>query len=201
MASFVSKPQFYGRNVRNFENPSLRSKVKGHVSQPFRPDKATGQIVESSSSRSHSAQDKSYSRAPVCRFWRKEGHIMSDCFKLKQRRQGQIDSKPTGFLSKSFDLPSNVNDMRGTILEEKSSSESVMQSFEPFIDNGLVSLSSDLTNSNPVKICRDTGASQSVLLANTSPFSNVSFTGTNVLIKGEDSTEFTSIPLHNVYLS
>ena len=134
-------------------------------------------------------------------FCRKEGHIMSDCFKLKQRRQGQNDSKPTGFISKSCNLPSNVNDVRGTILEEKSSSDSVMQSFEPFIHNGFVSLSSDLTNSNLVKILRDTGASQSLLLANTLPFSGVSFTGTNVLIKGVDSTEFTSIPLHNAYLS
>ena len=48
---------------------------------------------------------------------------------------------------------------------------------------------------------RDTGASQSLLLANTLPFSDVSFTGTNVLIKGVDSTEFTSNPLHNAYLS
>ena len=171
------------------------------MSQPYRSDRATGQKVESSSSRFHSAQDKSYSSAPVCRFCRKEGHVMSNCFKLKQRRQGQNDSKPTGFISKSCNLPSNVNDVRGTIFEEKSSSDSVMQSFEPFIHNGFVSLSSDLTNSNLVKILRDTGASQSLLLANSLPFSDVSFTGTNVLIKGVDSTKFTSIPLHNAYLS
>ena len=195
-SSFVSRPpQSYGRNVRTSENSNVNK------SQLYRSDRATGQKVESSSSRSHSAQDKSYSSAPVCRFCRKEGHIMSDCFKLKQRRQGQNDSKPTGFISKTCNLPSNVNDVRGTILEEKSSCVSVMQSFEPFIHNGFVSLSSDLTNSNPVKILRDTGASQSLLLANTLPFSDVSFTGTNVLIKGVDSTEFTSIPLHNAYLS
>ena len=64
-----------------------------------------------------------------------------------------------------------------------------------------MSLSSDLTYSNPVEILRDTGASQSLLLANTLPFSDVSFTGTNVIIKGVDSTEFHSIPLHNAYLS
>ena len=137
-SSFVSRPpQSYGRNVRTSENSNVN---KSHVSQPYRSDRATGQKVESSSSRSHSAQDKSYSSAPVCRFCRKEGHIMSDCFKLKQRRQGQNDSKPTGFISKSCNLPSNVNDVRGTILEEKSSSDSVMQSFEPFIHNGFVSL-------------------------------------------------------------
>ena len=53
----------------------------------------------------------------------------------------------------------------------------------------------------PLIILRDTGASLSLLLANTLPFSDVSFTGTNVLIEGVDSTEFTSIPLHNAYLS
>ena len=105
-SSFVSRPpQSYGRNVRTSENYNVN---KSHVSQPYRLGRATGQKVESSSSRSHSAQDKFYSSVPVCRFCRKEGHIMSDCFKLKQRRQGQNDSK-------SCNLPSNVNDVRGTI--------------------------------------------------------------------------------------
>ena len=58
-----------------------------------------------------------------------------------------------------------------------------------------------MTNSNPVKILQHTSASQLLLLANTLPFSGVSFTATNVLIKGVDSTEFTSISLHNAYLS
>ena len=112
-SSFVSTPpQSYGRNVRPSDNSNVN---KSHVSQPYRSVK-----VKSSSSRSHSAQDKSYSSAPVCRFCRKEGHIMSDCLKLKQRRQGQNDSKPTGFISKSCNLPSNVNDVRGTIVVEKS---------------------------------------------------------------------------------
>ena len=93
-------------------------------------------------------------------------------------------------------MPSNVNDARGTILEEKSSSYDSVMSFEPFIHNGFVSLSSDLTNCNPVKILRDMGVSKSFLLANTLPLSDVSFTGTNVLIKGVDS-----ILLHNAYLS
>ena len=38
-------------------------------------------------------------------------------------------------------------------------------------------------------------------MANTLPFSDVSSTGTNVLIKGVDSTEVTSSPLHSAYLS
>ena len=82
-SSFVSRPlQSYGRNVRTSDNSNVN---KSHVSQPYRSDRATGQKVESSSSRSHSAQDKSYSSAPVCRFCRKEGHIMSDCFKIETK--------------------------------------------------------------------------------------------------------------------
>ena len=114
-ASFITKPpQSYGRNTRPSEDSNVG---KSHVSQPYRSDRATGQKVESSSSRSHSAQDKSYSSAPVCMFCRKEGHIMSDCFKLKQRRQGQNYSKPTGFISKSCNLPSNVK-VRGPFVEK-----------------------------------------------------------------------------------
>ena len=39
------------------------------------------------------------------------------------------------------------------------------------------------------------------MLANMLPFFDVSFTSNYVPIKGVDSTEFTSIPLHNAYLS
>ena len=56
-SSFVSRPpQSYGGNVR----PSGNSNVnKSHVSKSYRSDRATGQKAESSSSRSHSTQDKS----------------------------------------------------------------------------------------------------------------------------------------------
>ena len=134
-ASCVNKPsQSYSKNIRNFENSNVN---KSHVRQPYMSDKATSQKVQSSSSRSRSAQGKSYSSAPVGRFCEKESHIMSNCFKLKERRQGQNDSKPTGYISKSCNLPGDVNDVRGTIFEEKSLSDSVMQSFEPLNHNGF----------------------------------------------------------------
>ena len=67
-SSFITKPpQSYGRNTRPSEDSNVG---KSHVSQPYRSDRATGQKVESSSSRFHSAQDKSYFSAPVCRFCR-----------------------------------------------------------------------------------------------------------------------------------
>jgi hypothetical protein len=38
-------------------------------------------------------------------------------------------------------------------------------------------------------------------LTDTLPFSNDSYSGSNVLIKGVDSVDYSSIPLHNVYLA
>ena len=77
----------------------------------------------------------------------------------------------------------------------------IMETFEPFIHDGFVSLTSDLSNATAVKILRDTGASQSLLLADALPFSEKSSAGVSVLIKGVDSSDYTPVPLHNVYLS
>ena len=76
-----------------------------------------------------------------------------------------------------------------------------METFEPFIHDGFVSLTSDLSNATAVKILRDTGASQSLLLADALPFSEKSSAGVSVLIKGIDSLDYTPVPLHYVYLS
>ena len=76
-----------------------------------------------------------------------------------------------------------------------------METFEPFIHDGFVSLTSDLSSASSIRILRDTGASQSLLLEDTLPFSKQSSAGANVLIKGVDSSDYTPVPLHNVYLS
>ena len=47
----------------------------------------------------------------------------------------------------------------------------------------VLSLSSDYVHSTPIKILRDTGASQSLILADTLPFSEKTFSVTKVLIQ------------------
>ena len=47
-----------------------------------------------------------------------------------------------------------------------------------------MSLNSDYAQSTPIKILRDTGASQSLILADTLPFSEKTSSGTSVLILG-----------------
>ena len=50
--------------------------------------------------------------------------------------------------------------------------------------NGFVSLSGDNCPPTPSKILRDTGASQSLILADILPFSEKTSSGTSVLIQG-----------------
>ena len=71
---------------------------------------------------------------------------------------------------------------------------------EPFLSDGFVSLNSDSVQSTPIKILRDTGASQSLILADTLPFSEKNSSGTSVLIQGVEFG-FVNVPLHNIYLS
>ena len=78
--------------------------------------------------------------------------------------------------------------------------DSVMEIYEPFLSDAFVSLNSDSAQSTPIKILRDTGASQSLILADTLPFSEKTFSGTSVLIQGVECG-FVIVPLHNIYLS
>ena len=47
-----------------------------------------------------------------------------------------------------------------------------------------VTINSDFAQSTPIKILRDTGASQCLILADTLPFSEKNSSGTSVLIQG-----------------
>ena len=75
-----------------------------------------------------------------------------------------------------------------------------MNVFEPFIHEGSVSLSSDLSDSTSIKILRDTGASQSLLLSDTLLFSEESSVSASVLIRGINCSEYSPVPLHTVCL-
>ena len=75
-----------------------------------------------------------------------------------------------------------------------------MEIYEPFLLDGFVSLNSDFAKSTPITILRDTGVSQSLILADTLPFSEKTSSGTSVLIQGVECG-FVNVPLHNIYLS
>ena len=75
-----------------------------------------------------------------------------------------------------------------------------MEIYEPFLSDGFVSLNSDCAQSTPIKILRDSGTSQSLILADILPFSEKTSSGTSALIQGLECG-FVNVPLHNIYLS
>ena len=72
-----------------------------------------------------------------------------------------------------------------------------MENYKPFISEGVVSLVGDENSSQEVKILRDTGATQSLMLDSVLPPTENSFTGANVLISGIEMGVL-EVPLHEV---
>ena len=72
-------------------------------------------------------------------------------------------------------------------IEDKISPETqsdYKKNYKPFISEGVVSLVGDESRSQKVKILRDTGATQSLMLDSVLPLTENSCTGANVLISG-----------------
>ena len=146
----------------------------------------------------------------TCNYCKRQGHLIADCYFLKQKQNKQESnhvpvSKPSGHISSSGIIRDSI------ATSHDSTSEStihgiektyVMKSFQPFIFNGCVSLADDSSTLTPIRILRDTGSSQSLILADTLPFSSP-YTGAHVLIQGVKSDEncTTSVPLHRLHLS
>lgn len=82
--------------------------------------------------------------------------------------------------------------------ERETSGVSDVSNYAPFISDGFVSCVGD-AHRVPVKILRDTGASESFICASVLPFSAVSDTGKFVLIRGTGLQSF-PVPLHRVQL-
>ena len=72
-----------------------------------------------------------------------------------------------------------------------------IQNYKQFISEGVVSLVGDENNSQKIKILRDTGATQSLMLDSVLPLTENSFTGASVLISGVEMGVL-EVPLHEV---
>ena len=99
---------------------------------------------------------------PTCNYCKEPGHLVSECLKLKKKLE-RDEAKPTGLTTHRPRPQSSIKTNTFDIVT-KPKSDSSMEIFEPFILNGFVSLSSDNCPPTPIKILRDTGASQSLIL-------------------------------------
>ena len=186
--SFVSKANprkpFYPSSGHK-PNPSLQS---GNSNQNAPKSKPPGE------NKGHNLLSQ-----PICNYCKQSGHIVSDCPVLKRKREKQEGPKPTGLTSLKLTPQSCVKDQT-PVQAKVPETDSVMEIYEPFLSDGFVSLNSDFAQSTPITILRDTGASQSLILADTLPFSEKTSSGTSVLIQGVECG-FVNVPLHNIYLS
>ena len=70
-------------------------------------------------------------------------------------------------------------------MAKTSETDAVMKIYELFLSDGSMPLNSDFAQSTPIKILRDTGASQFLTFADTLPFSEK--TGSGVVLDCIDS--------------
>ena len=204
-ASFVNKP--YPRKPYNPQSKQITPQSKPYSPQSGPKANPSNPTDNSSPKPKFSSENKGQNplSQPICNYCKKTGHIISECLALKRKKEREnLDSaKPTGLTSLKAKPQSCIQEKNPILTrtcKESVSEDSIMEIYEPFLSDGFVSLNSDSAQSTPIKILRDTGASQSLILADTLPFSEKSSSGTSVLIQGVECG-FVNVPLHNIYLS
>ena len=204
-ASFVNKP--YPRKPYNPQSKQITPQSKPYSPQSGPKANPSNPTDNSSPKPKFSSENKGQNplSQPICNYCKKTGHIISECLALKRKKEREnLDSaKPTGLTSLKAKPQSCIQEENPILTrscKESVSEDSIMEIYEPFLSDGFVSLNSDSAQSTPIKILRDTGASQSLILADTLPFSEKSSSGTSVLIQGVECG-FVNVPLHNIYLS
>ena len=183
--SFIAKPKPTSSHP---QNKSMSGNSSGMPSQSNTPKP---------NSTSEAKSQYPLSR-PTCNYCKKPGHLVSECLKLKRKLESD-EAKPTGLTTLRQRPQSSIKTNTIDIVT-KPKSDSTMEIFEPFMLNGFVSLSGDNCPPTPIKILRDTGASQSLILADILHFSEKTSSGTSVLIQGLECGTV-NIPLHHVNLS
>ena len=186
----------------NFNQQRNQSSDKQYTANPSSGSDSFQQPVNSTQS------IKSNSETPFCNYCKRRGHRRSECFCLIGNQPSTHDVQqpsPSGHI-----VPMQlVSDPHSAVIIPcetglaTSNSDRIMEMFEPFIQNGFVSLSDDFSEAKHIRILRDTGSAQSILLQSTLPLSDSTYSGDNVLLKGVDTSlgSYPSAPLHQVCIS
>ncbi|XP_071950797.1 uncharacterized protein [Antedon mediterranea] len=124
----------------------------------------------------------------TCFYCKKKGHIKADCWLFQSKSKGD-NKKPQSLPNTASH---DVNECEKLI--QSSGPEKVRKLFKPFLSTGSVALINDV-NLSKVRVLRDTGASQSLIIESALSFSNESSAGASVLIQGVEGG-YKEVPLH-----
>ena len=160
-------------NCNNSSGAPIKPKPAGHPADGQRP-----------------RQSRNGSRGPICNYCKCRGHVISECWSLEQKR-----NNPSGDLMVSTVNPPTTCSVPPV---ENSNETSSSTDYHPFVSEGYVSLSEN-GETVLVKILRDTGATQSLLVDNLLPLSEQTSIGASVLIQGV-GLDVISVPLHQIFL-
>ena len=119
-----------------------------------------------------------------CYYCHQTGHGITDCpvLKSKLKHSGSPTPKP-----KSMSLEQTKTGWLDQLVSTKAVQPD--PSYAPFLSKGCVSLTGQATQ--PIRILRDTGAAQSIIVTGVLPWSDESYCGLHVLLQG---IETKSIP-------
>ena len=160
--------------------PTLKSASVGQTSDGAR------NIPQLSDKGHANREDRSRKSVPTCFYCKKCGHVMAECWVLDKKEKSKV-SKGTGLVA----VPDNV-----TLSDNSLMPQAV---YRPFVSQGFVLLSENNSHKEPIRILRDTGASQSLLVEGVLPLSAETATGDHVLIHGVE-LGYISVPMHKVFL-
>lgn len=172
----------------NFVNPSKPRDSKPFLRTPHSDhtksqEKSTG-VTKPSIQNNHLATRSK--NVLTCSYCRKKGHLMSECW--NRERDEKRKTSPNACAA----VKQNSGEKVHAISAEQNQ-------FEPYITEGYVSVSKEDKNPTKVRILRDTGASQTLMLDDVVPLSNMTSTQSSVLIQGVDG--IIKVPLHKIYLN
>ncbi|VDH90407.1 Hypothetical predicted protein [Mytilus galloprovincialis] len=183
------KRSFKGQNVNTSSGNYKNQSTERTDSKPVAQNKS-----QSSYNMSSPKFDTFEKKSLICAYCKKNGHLMADCFRLQKKNER--DNKPkssactTPYITSTLECPASQ--------AFKSSFCDYMEEYKPFMSDGFISIVDD-TTLQPIRILRDTGASQSLLLEGVLPLSEKTSVGASVLLQGVE-LGCIDVPLHRIYL-
>ena len=140
-----------------------------------------------------------------CYFCKEEGHIKTQCPRLEQKMLEQENTQPSGFVYTAAAcmqhcvMSGNDETMQSHQVRNVEHDEGYDERYKGFVSCGTVKFSVG-DEELPVMILRDTGSTQTLLIADESSLNTSKFTGKKVWVQ-DVNDGFKPVPLYDIELS